>query len=86
MPSSSNTYEEVEHLLTMERVNVAMARLNPAQQEVLSLRFMGGLSSEEAGMVMGRTSGAIRELQRTAIKALRALLSRRPQAGTEPEQ
>jgi hypothetical protein len=25
----------------MERINVAMVQLNPAQQEVLSLRFMG---------------------------------------------
>ena len=64
----SNPAEEVEHLLTMEGVYRSMVRLNPAQQEVLALRFMGGLSSEEAGAVMGRTSGAIRELQRTALK------------------
>ena len=63
------TTEVVEHLLTMEGVYRSMVRLNPAQQEVLALRFMGGLSSEEAGAVKcGRTSGAIRELQRTALK------------------
>ncbi len=61
----------MERKLTMERVYQTMESLNPAQQEVVALRFMGGLSSEEAGHVMGRTSGAIRELQRTAIRALR---------------
>ncbi len=65
---------EVELRLSMERVGEMLVRLNPAQQEVISLRFMGGLSAEEAGAVMGRTAGAIRELQRTALKALRALL------------
>ncbi len=72
--SGSDPQAEVEHRLTMERVNAMMERLSPAQQEVIALRFMGGLSAEEAGQVMGRTSGAIRELQRTALKSLRSLL------------
>jgi RNA polymerase sigma-70 factor (ECF subfamily) len=65
---------EVELRLSMERVNEMIEHLNPGQQEVIALRFVGGLSAEEAGTVMGRTPGAIRELQRTALKALRALL------------
>jgi RNA polymerase sigma-70 factor (ECF subfamily) len=65
---------EVELKLSMERVNEMIEYLNPGQQEVIALRFVGGLSAEEAGTVMGRTPGAIRELQRTALKALRALL------------
>ena len=73
-PDRSDPAGEVEHRLSMERVDQAMVELNPAQQEVIALRFMGGLSSEEAGAVMGRTAGAIRELQRTAIGALRGML------------
>ena len=65
---------DVEHQMTMERVYDAMQRLNPAQQEVITLRFIGGLSSEEVGTVIGRTNGAVRELQRTALKALRGLI------------
>ncbi len=65
---------EVELKLSMERVNEVMHRLNPGQQEVIALRFVGGLSAEEAGDIMGRTPGAIRELQRTALKALRGHL------------
>ena len=74
LASPSDPAAEVEQALAMEQVRQAMEVLNPAQQEVISLRFMGGLSSEEAGQVMGRTSGAIRELQRTAVRALRGLL------------
>ena len=70
----SDPEAEVELKLTMEGVYGAMESLNPAQQEVIALRFMGELSSEEAGQVMGRTPGAVRELQRTAIRALRDLL------------
>ena len=74
LPGKSDPAGEVEHRMTMERVYQSLEQLNPAQREVVALRFMGGLSSEEAGVVMGRTSGAIRELQRTAIKALRGML------------
>jgi len=45
--------------------------LTPAQREVIGLRFFAGLSSAEAGKVLGRSSGAIREMQRAAIETLR---------------
>lgn len=72
---ASDPAAETEHQLTMAQVNAMIERLNPAQQEVIALRFTGELSAEEAGVVMGRTPGAIRELQRTALKALRALMA-----------
>ena len=71
---SSDLFREVELKLSMERVAEVVAKLTPAQQEVISLRLVGELSSEEAGRIMGRTPGAIRELQRTALKALRGHL------------
>ena len=74
LPAAADTHGEVEQRLAMERVTQMMQHLNPAQQEVIALRFSGGLSAEEAGAVMGRTAGAIRELQRTALKALRSLM------------
>jgi RNA polymerase sigma-70 factor (ECF subfamily) len=73
---------ETEHALAMEQVRASMALLNPAQQEVITLRFLGELSAEEAGAIMGRTPGAIRELQRTAMKALRAHMG----AGKDTEE
>ena len=70
----SDPAAEAEHRLSMDHVMRMMQHLNPAQQQVISLRFTGGLSAEQAGAVMGRTAGAVRELQRTALKALRALM------------
>ena len=70
----TDVFDEVELRLSMERVGEAMQSLNAGQQEVISLRLIGGLSAEEAGIIMERTPGAIRELQRTALKALRGLL------------
>ena len=76
LAGSADTAGEVEQRLAMERVTRMMQHLNPAQQEVVSLRFSGGLSAEEAGAVMRPTARANRELelQRTALKALRALM------------
>jgi RNA polymerase sigma-70 factor (ECF subfamily) len=70
----SDPFGEVDRKLSMEVVAQALAKLNAGQREVVSLRLIGGLSAEEAGQIMGRTPGAIRELQRTALKALRAHL------------
>lgn len=72
---------EVERHLEMERVTEAMAQLTEEQREVVRLRFFGGLNSREAGMVMGKSPGAVREMQRAAIERLRALL--RPPAFCE---
>ena len=78
LSASDDPVGGLEHRLDVETVYQAMQWLNPAQQEVVTLRFLAELSSEEAGVIMGRTSGAVRELQRTAIKALRRILT--PQA------
>jgi RNA polymerase sigma-70 factor (ECF subfamily) len=75
LAGASDLAYEVEHRMTMQSVQQAMQRLNPAQQEVITLRFMAELSSQEVGAVMGRTNGAVRELQRTALKALRRLMA-----------
>jgi RNA polymerase sigma-70 factor (ECF subfamily) len=73
---TSDIAGEVEQRMAMELVNQMMTKLNPDQREVISLRFMGGLSSAEAGAVLSRTLGATRELQRTALKALRSFMGK----------
>jgi RNA polymerase sigma-70 factor (ECF subfamily) len=64
-----------EKNIEMERVNKAMQKLTPDQREVLQLRFFGGLSSKEAGAVLKKSDGAVREMQRAAIEKLRNLLT-----------
>ena len=58
-----------------ERVAETVRSLTPAQQEVIGLRFFSGLTSEEVGGLLGKGSGAVREMQSAAIKALRLMLS-----------
>jgi RNA polymerase sigma-70 factor (ECF subfamily) len=49
----------------------AIAGLTPDQQEALVLRFVAGLSADEAAKAMGRRAGTIRGLTFRAIGALR---------------
>jgi RNA polymerase sigma-70 factor, ECF subfamily len=60
--------------LEMERVKTAMQGLTEEQREVLRLRFFGGLTSREAGDVLNKSDGAVREMQRAALVKLRQLL------------
>lgn len=48
--------------------------LTKAQQEVISLRFSGGLSIEQVARVMGKSEGAVKALQHAAVLSLRKLL------------
>lgn len=63
-----------EKNIEMERVTRAMEKLTQEQREVLRLRFFGGLTSKEAGSVLNKSDGAVREMQRAAIENLRKLL------------
>jgi RNA polymerase sigma-70 factor (ECF subfamily) len=49
----------------------AMSRLSAEHQEVLVLVFQEGMSSAEAGEVLGKKPGTIRVLQHRALAALR---------------
>lgn len=64
----------VELRFDVERVAVATRRLTDAQREVISLRFAGGLAIAEVAQAMGKSQGAIKALQHSAIAALRRLL------------
>jgi RNA polymerase sigma-70 factor (ECF subfamily) len=61
----------------LQRLSAALARLEPAQQQVLTLRFIGGLSHAETAQVVGKSDGAVRVLQHRALAALRGWLGQR---------
>ncbi len=52
----------------------AVKELKAEQQECIVLRFLQGLSVAETADVMGRTEGAIKQLQLRAVRALAKLL------------
>ena len=65
----------VDKNIELERLTRAMEQLTQEQREVLGLRFFGGLTSREAGRILNKSDGAVREMQRAAIEKLRNMLS-----------
>jgi len=61
--------------LDIERLHSATGKLTPAQQEVISLRFAGELPIAQVARIMGKSEGAVKALQHSAIVALRKTLS-----------
>ena len=64
----------VERRMEVERVTAAAKDLTDAQREVISLRFAAELSIAEVAKIMGKSEGAIKALQHSAIQALRKTL------------
>jgi len=73
--SDSNPQLVAEHRLDVEQLVSATKRLTEAQREVISLRFAGELSIAQVAKVMGKSEGAVKALQHSAIAALRKALS-----------
>lgn len=67
----------LDHLLGAEAssaVRAAFERLGDFDQEVLELRVVAGLSSDEVAAVVGKRPGTVRMAQARALERLRALL------------
>ena len=73
--SDSNPQLVAEHKLDIEQLASATKRLTTAQREVIALRFAGELSIAQVARVMGKSQGAVKALQHSAIVTLRKALS-----------
>ena len=71
IPDRLSIEEAVETKSELEKLSQAAKQLTPAQREVVGLRFFAGLSSAEVGRMLGKSSGAVREMQRAAVEILR---------------
>jgi len=71
IPDRLNIEDVVEAKLEVRRLTRALQQLTPAQREVVGLRFFAGLSSAEVSKILGKSNGAVREMQRAAVEALR---------------
>jgi RNA polymerase sigma-70 factor (ECF subfamily) len=56
------------------RVRRCFARLSASERELLELRVIAGLSSEQVAAVLGKRSGAVRSAQSRALSRLRQLM------------
>jgi RNA polymerase sigma-70 factor (ECF subfamily) len=66
--------EEVLTRLRDERLVAAIRSLGSDQAECITLRFLQGLSLADTSAVLGRSEGAVKQLQLRATKALRKAL------------
>lgn len=64
----------VEDAMSIEQLTAATKGLTEAQQEVISLRFASDLSTAEVAKIMGKSEGAVKAMQHSAIIALRKKL------------
>ena len=71
VPSYRRVEDIVETTMEIESLSAALKKLTPLQREIIGLRFFAGLSSSEVSSIMGKRNGAVREMQSSAIKALR---------------
>jgi RNA polymerase sigma factor (sigma-70 family) len=62
--------------MSLERVTELLDSLSPDQRDVLLLRIVGDLSLEEVAGVVGKRTGAVKQLQRRGLAAIRRQLER----------
>lgn len=75
LPSHSEGPEHAaERSLTAASLRSAINRLTEEQAQVVTLRFLEGLSITEVAEMMGKTEGAIKAMQYRAVSSLRRLL------------
>jgi RNA polymerase sigma-70 factor (ECF subfamily) len=69
-----NPQHQTELRADIENLVQAMRQLTRAQQEVISLRFSSDLPVAEVARIMGRSEGAVKALQHSAVVALRKIM------------
>ena len=72
--SNGNPQLIAEQKLDIEQLLLATKQLTEAQHEVISLRFAGELSIAQVAKAMGKSQGAVKASQHSAIVALRKAL------------
>jgi RNA polymerase sigma factor (sigma-70 family) len=66
---------EALNALGTERIVNMLAGLSTEQRDVLILRVVADLTVDEVAAIIGRSAGAVKQLQRRALIALRQLLA-----------
>ncbi len=66
--------DQVEQRLQAEELRLALQQLTEDQRQVLTLRFIEGLSTEEVANVLGKRQGAIRALQMRGLQAFAEII------------
>jgi len=59
-----------------EQVRALLGTLSPEQQTVLELRVVAELTAAQVAQVLGKSPGAVKQTQRRALAALRAMITK----------
>lgn len=76
----TNPLERMEREQWQGILRDALHELTPAQQQVIVLKFVEGLSNAEIGIILGKPEGAVKSLQHRALITLRRRLEKQPLA------
>ncbi len=57
--------------LGTERIAATLKCLVPNQRDVLLLRIIGGITVEEVAAILGKSTGAVKALQRRAVQTIK---------------
>jgi len=78
--------QETLEAMDRERLQAAVRRLTPDQQQVVALRFGEGLTARETARIVHKTTGAVEALQRRALAAIKRILSEEGTPDRQPSQ
>lgn len=67
--------QAVERKLLTEQLRTAITELTEDQQQVITLKFLEGLSNEEVAGMLGKSIGAVKSLQHRALASLQRQLT-----------
>lgn len=67
-------HEEMEGALVREDLSSALKNITEEQQQVVLLKFFGGLSNAEVARIIRKPEGAVKALQHRALASLRRIL------------
>jgi RNA polymerase sigma-70 factor (ECF subfamily) len=73
--AGGNVEDEAMESLESEQLRAVLSALPPLQRDALLLRIVGRLSAEEVGEIVGKSAGAVKQLQRRGLQALARLLA-----------
>src|SRR5262249_54569886 len=74
LPGPDDVEDVVDQALRVERVRDLCERLAPDQRDVLLLRLLGRLTIDEVAATLGKTSVAVKALQRRGFRAIARIL------------
>jgi len=71
----ANTGQEAEHNLAFARARRALETLTPDQRQVITLKFLAGMSNQEVAEIMEKPVGAVKALQHRGLASLQRQLN-----------